>query len=70
MKTALPESLRRILAAQAPRPAPATPTPFRRLIDAQREARTETTTIWRDGEAWRQDARGRLRQLKSISPLA
>jgi len=31
--------------------------------------RTETTTIWRDGEIWREDHNGKLRRLHSISPL-
>ena len=57
--TKLPDSLRRILDKQKPQAEPA-PKP---------EPRGYVTTIWRDGEIWREDPNGKLRQFKSIPPL-
>lgn len=67
----IPESLRRILAARkpaAPAAPAAMPDSLRRVLATSTE-RTETTTIWRDGEAWREDRNGKLRPLPSISPI-
>lgn len=63
----LPESLRRILDARKPQAPAAMPESLRRVLSAPDE-RTETTTIWRDGEIWRESA-GKRRQLPSINPL-
>lgn len=54
----LPESLRRVLAAQKPQQPITRPEPP-----------AEVTTIWRDGEVWRQTRDGKLRQLPSITPI-
>jgi hypothetical protein len=53
----LPESLRRVLAAQKSNAAPS------------RVAPSLVTTIWRDGEVYKQSASGAVRQLRSIKPI-
>ena len=60
----LPASLRRVLDAQKPKPAPA---PGRFVPP---EPRYEVTTIWKDGEIWRETADGKARQLPSIRTLS
>lgn len=64
----VPDSLRRMLEA---RKAPASrPQTLPQILAAPTiRERTETTTIWRDGEIWREDHNGKLRRLRSISPL-
>ena len=66
----LPESLRRILEARKPGAPAAMPETLPRVLAAPTiRERTETTTIWQDGEIWREDYNGKLRQLPSISPI-
>ena len=66
----LPESLRRILEARKPQAPAAMPETIPRVLAAPTiRDRTETTTIWRDGQISRQDHNGKLRQLPSISPI-
>lgn len=55
----LPESLRRVLVAQKPQQAV-----------ARQDAPAEVTTIWRDGEVWRQTRDGRVRQLASVEAIS
>lgn len=56
--TKIPESLRRILDKQKPQAAAPRPEP-----------RGDITTIWRDGEVWRESPNGKIRQLNPIPPL-
>ncbi len=66
----LPESLRRILEARKPQAPAAMPETIPPALAAPTiRERTETTTIWRDGQISRQDHNGKLRQLPSISPI-
>jgi hypothetical protein len=52
----LPESLRRVLAAQQSKQPV-----------AKAEPPAEITTIWRDGDVWRQTRDGKIRQLPSVN---
>lgn len=69
MSSALPESLRRILAAQKPKPAAAMPNSLRRVLGKSAPTKPDTisTLIWKDGEAWRETAPGRWKYLGNIS---
>lgn len=83
MSSALPESLRRILAAQKPsgfspastactskRTTPAAmPDSLRRVLGKSAPTKPDTisTLIWKDGEAWRETAPGRWKYLGNIS---
>ena len=64
----VPDSLRRMLEAGALRASRPKTLPQILAAPTIRE-RTETTTIWRDGEIWREDHNGKLRRLHSISSL-
>lgn len=65
MSSALPESLRRILAAQKPKPAATLPDSLRRVLGKSAPTKTDTisTLIWNDGETWRETAPGRWKYL-------
>ena len=66
----VPESLRRILEARKPGAPAAMPETLPRVLATPTiRERTETTTIWRDGEIWREDYNGKRQQLPSISPI-
>jgi hypothetical protein len=66
----LPESLRRILEARKPQSPAAMPDSLRRVLAAPTiRERTETTTIWRDGEIWREDYNGKRQRLPSMFPI-
>ena len=66
----VPESLRRILEARKPGAPAAMPETLPRVLAAPTiRERTETTTIWRDGEIWREDHNCKRRQLPSIAPI-
>jgi len=65
----LPESLRRILEARKPQAPAAMPDSLRRVLAPTIRERTETTTIWRDGEIWREDYNGKRQRLPSTSPI-
>ncbi len=70
MKTP-PESLRRILAKQAPKAAATMPDSLRRVL-AKRQPEpardTYSTVVWADGEVWREVAPGIWKQLPDTSP--
>ena len=66
----VPESLRRILEARKPGAPAAMPETLPRVLAAPTiRERTETTTIWRDGEIWREDHNGKRQRLPSIAPI-
>jgi len=57
--SALPESLRRVLAAQK----------LKVSTPRHETSKNEVTIIWRDGEVLKQSPCGKIRQLKSIKPI-
>lgn len=69
--SAIPESLRRILAAQKPAAAPAPlPDSLRRVLaKAPPSERSVTTLVWRDGETWRRNDDGLWRQIRGTDSI-